>query len=215
MKELEWERKMLMNVPRVFSENEFYGVINQHGTNELINHSLGIVITTISTNYGYYHDLDELYGIGVNALLDVVRDYTYEKGPYIHFLKDELKKYLDSYILGETTKESYDELVEEGYPSDDLVVDDEEILNQELLKEELLDILDTLTLKQELVIRRFFGIGCEKKTYEQIAEELGITVNQVRTIKDNAIKRLRHPINSRKLKDYADYKVYSVGGHHE
>ena len=118
MKELEWERKMLQNVPRVYTEEEFYGLINQHSTNELISHSLGIVITTVSINYGYYYDLDELYGVGVNALLDVVRDYTYDKGAYTRYLRAELKKYLDGYLLGEVEKEPIDSLTIDDYPDD-------------------------------------------------------------------------------------------------
>jgi DNA-directed RNA polymerase specialized sigma subunit len=112
MEELEWERKMLLGLPNAYTDKEFIELLDNNNTTEVINHSLRIVITTVSNNYGYYYDLDELYGIGVDALLEAIDDYDVVAGSFIEYVRKTIKVSIDSYLMGEYKKISLDEIAE-------------------------------------------------------------------------------------------------------
>lgn len=61
-------------------------------------------------------------------------------------------------------------------------------------------VLKTLKDSERLVITSTFGLGVEKKTYEQLADELNISKEDVRDIETMALRKLRHPSRSRQLK---------------
>jgi len=74
---------------------------------------------------------------------------------------------------------------------------------KESLKQETERTLSSLTDREREVIKRFFGIGVEHpQTLEDIGEELGITRERIRQIKDKAITKLRSQTRSKSLKAY-------------
>ena len=86
-------------------------------------------------------------------------------------------------------------------PNDDSPNADRGLINESLSKE-IDRALATLTPREADIIRKFFGIGMPEKTLEEIGEELHLTRERVRQIKEKAIKRLRANQRSRVLKTY-------------
>lgn len=74
-----------------------------------------------------------------------------------------------------------------------------------LLKEQLLDVLDTLTDREKRVLRLRFGLEDGKaRTLEEVGKEFNVTRERIRQIEAKALRKLRHPSRSKKLKDYLD-----------
>jgi len=81
----------------------------------------------------------------------------------------------------------------------------EEYTTNEMLKDEIADILLTLTEREEKVIRLRFGLEDGKaRTLEEVGQIFGVTRERIRQIEAKALRKLRHPSRSRKLKDYLD-----------
>lgn len=74
-----------------------------------------------------------------------------------------------------------------------------------LLKEQLIDVLDTLTAREEKVLRLRFGLDDGRaRTLEEVGREFNVTRERIRQIEAKALRKLRHPSRSKKLKDYLD-----------
>ena len=74
-----------------------------------------------------------------------------------------------------------------------------------LMKEQLLDVLDTLTPREEKVLRLRFGLDDgHQRTLEEVGREFNVTRERIRQIEAKALRKLRHPSRSQKLRDYLD-----------
>ncbi len=74
-----------------------------------------------------------------------------------------------------------------------------------LLKEQLVHVLDTLTPREEKVLKLRFGLEDGKaRTLEEVGREFSVTRERIRQIEAKALRKLRHPSRSKKLKDYLD-----------
>lgn len=74
-----------------------------------------------------------------------------------------------------------------------------------LLKEQLIDVLSTLTPREEKVLRLRFGLDDGRaRTLEEVGKEFEVTRERIRQIEAKALRKLRHPSRSKKLKDYLD-----------
>ena len=72
-----------------------------------------------------------------------------------------------------------------------------------LLKEQLVDVLSTLTPREEKVLRLRFGIEDGRtRTLEEVGKEFNVTRERIRQIEAKALRKLRHPSRSKKLKDF-------------
>lgn len=75
----------------------------------------------------------------------------------------------------------------------------------ELLKEQLEDVLDTLTDREENVLRLRFGLDDGRtRTLEEVGKVFGVTRERIRQIEAKALRKLRHPSRSKRLKDFMD-----------
>lgn len=89
-------------------------------------------------------------------------------------------------------------------PDDDAPAPDESAAFT-LLKEQLMDVLDTLTPREEKVLRLRFGLDDGRaRTLEEVGKEFNVTRERIRQIEAKALRKLRHPSRSKKLKDYLD-----------
>lgn len=74
-----------------------------------------------------------------------------------------------------------------------------------LLREQLMDVLGTLTPRERKVLQMRFGIsGGRPHTLEEVGKEFDVTRERIRQIEAKALRKLRHPSRSKKLKDYLD-----------
>ena len=74
-----------------------------------------------------------------------------------------------------------------------------------LLKEQLMEVLDTLTEREEKVLRLRFGLDDGRaRTLEEVGKEFNVTRERIRQIEAKALRKLRHPSRSKKLKDYLE-----------
>ena len=74
-----------------------------------------------------------------------------------------------------------------------------------LLKEQLVEVLGTLTEREQKVLRLRFGLDDGRaRTLEEVGKQFNVTRERIRQIEAKALRKLRHPSRSRKLKDYLD-----------
>src|ERR1700747_817196 len=75
-----------------------------------------------------------------------------------------------------------------------------------MLRSEVEDVLDTLTPRERRVLQLRFGlIDGHQRTLEEVGKRFGVTRERVRQIEAKALRKLRHPSRSKKLKDYLEY----------
>ena len=78
-----------------------------------------------------------------------------------------------------------------------------------LLREQLVEVLGTLTEREQKVLRLRFGLDDGRaRTLEEVGKEFNVTRERIRQIEAKALRKLRHPSRSRKLKDYLDSRLF-------
>jgi RNA polymerase primary sigma factor len=81
----------------------------------------------------------------------------------------------------------------------------EDVAREQLLSERLEDLLDTLTPREAKVLRLRFGLeGHEPQTLKEIGQKFGVTRERIRQIEAHALRRLRHPMRSRELREFVE-----------
>ncbi len=80
-----------------------------------------------------------------------------------------------------------------------------EVVTQTILKDELLSVIDTLTPREQKVIRLRYGLDdSHPRTLEEVGKEFNVTRERIRQIEAKALRKLRNPSRSKKLKDFYD-----------
>ena len=81
-----------------------------------------------------------------------------------------------------------------------------------MLREQLIGVLDTLTPREEKVLRLRYGIDDGRpRTLEEVGKEFNVTRERIRQIEAKALRKLRHPSRSKRLKDFIEYWFYPHG----
>src|SRR5947208_7148015 len=88
---------------------------------------------------------------------------------------------------------------------DDGSMQPSEAASHQLLKEQVEDVLASLTGRERRVLQLRFGLDDGRsRTLEEVGKEFGVTRERIRQIEAKALRKLRHPSRSRKLKDYLE-----------
>jgi RNA polymerase primary sigma factor len=81
-----------------------------------------------------------------------------------------------------------------------------DVATRQMLKEQMDDVLDSLTGRERRVLQLRFGLeDGRQRTLEEVGKEFGVTRERIRQIEAKALRKLRHPTRSRKLRDYFDH----------
>jgi RNA polymerase primary sigma factor len=87
--------------------------------------------------------------------------------------------------------------------ADESMASPQDEANREMLREQMQDILDSLSPRESEVLALRFGLkDGESHTLEEVGRHFGVTRERVRQIEAKALRKLRHPTRSRKLRDY-------------
>ncbi len=153
----------------------------------------------------------------INKLIRVTRQLVQELGrdPLPEEVAKELNMPIDK--VGEIMKIAQEPVSletpigeEEDSHLGDFIQDNETLAPQDaatfrLLKEQLVDVLSTLTPREEKVLRLRFGLDNGRaRTLEEVGKEFNVTRERIRQIEAKALRKLRHPSRSKKLKDYLE-----------
>ena len=119
-------------------------------------------------------------------------------------VRDILKIALEPVSLETPIGEEEDSHLGDFIPDDD-APEPAEAASFTLLKEQLVEVLGTLTPREEKVLRLRFGIEDGRtRTLEEVGKEFNVTRERIRQIEAKALRKLRHPSRAKKLKDYLD-----------
>jgi RNA polymerase primary sigma factor len=80
-----------------------------------------------------------------------------------------------------------------------------EVASYQMLKEQVEEVLDSLSGRERRVLQLRFGLDDgRQRTLEEVGREFGVTRERIRQIEAKALRKLRHPTRSKKLRDYLD-----------
>ena len=116
----------------------------------------------------------------------------------------EIKKFAQEPVSLETpVGEEDDSHLSDFIPDDAPTI--EEIVTSKFLKEQVKDVLGMLTPREENVLQLRFGLeDGRERTLEEVGKSFNVTRERIRQIEAKALRKLRHPMRSRKLKDFLD-----------
>ena len=119
-------------------------------------------------------------------------------------VREILKISLEPVSLETPIGEEEDSHLGDFIPDDDAPAP-QDAASHTLLKEQLADVLDTLTPREEKVLSLRFGLeDGRSRTLEEVGKEFNVTRERIRQIEAKALRKLRHPSRSKKLKDFLD-----------
>ena len=119
-------------------------------------------------------------------------------------VKEVIKASQDPMSLDSPVGEEEDSHLGDFIPDNDALAPAESA-SQTMLKEQLLEVLDTLTPREEKVLRMRFGlIDGHPRTLEEVGKVFCVTRERIRQIEAKALRKLRHPSRSKRLKDFLD-----------
>lgn len=147
--------------------------------------------------------LDSYYereGLGQTERIEAIADTMGIEVSKVEELLSMKKHYLNLVSLNVPAGEDQDDELEELLENTEQIKIEDKVVDSALLTE-LEKVLSTLTTREERVIRLRFGIGCENEhTLEQVGEILGLTVERVRQIERESMRKMRQPSRAKSLK---------------
>ena len=153
--------------------------------------------------------INKLVRISRQLLQEKGRDATYEEiglvmGISAEKVRDILKINQEPVSLESPIGGEDDSALADFIP-DESALGPADAASQEMLREQVDSVLDTLSGREKEVLRLRFGlVDGRNRTLEEVGKEFNVTRERIRQIEAKALRKLRHPTRSRKLKDYLD-----------
>jgi RNA polymerase primary sigma factor len=117
----------------------------------------------------------------------------------------EIVRILPQPISLDTTVGDEQDALLSDFVEDDNLPDMDEVASRVMLRSQVEGVLDSLTPRERRVVELRFGLEGDKLyTLSEIGQELGVTRERIRQIETKALRKLRHPSRSRRLRDYAE-----------
>ena len=134
--------------------------------------------------------------IELDSLLEVIGTYNKD------FDKEKYKYITPCMYISDSTREN---LTYKDFFEDEGAMSPDDYAANELLKDELNDVLLELTDREEKVLRLRFGLDDGRtRTLEEVGREFNVTRERIRQIEAKALRKLKHPSRSKRLKDFLD-----------
>lgn len=172
--------------------------------NALITGNMGYVVTLARQYKSELLSTDDLVSEGCIGLMKAADRFDPNRGkPFVTFAAPYIRQSIEeaiSRITGEVPVMSTDESLPVGSNNNFTllnVLEDpdapraDHALEQHTLSDELTEAISTLNEREQAVVRRFFGIDCQRMTMAEIGEELGLKRERVRQIRDKAMRKLK------------------------
>lgn len=173
--------------------------------NKLVTDNLGYVITLARQYQSDILTTDDLISEGTIGMMKAAQKYDPERGksfvtfaaPYIRQAIEQAISKLDTDTDVRSTDESLPRgsrnnytllnvLEDKGSPRADASV-------EQTLSDNMLEGLSRLDERQQAVIKRYYGVNCERQTMAEIAQEMGLKRERVRQIRNTALRKLKRP----------------------
>lgn len=165
----------------------------------------------ILKKYGYIGETNLLTSESVRELLQEKLSFTNEQTddvlnaatPFVSFEEWYLMLFKNNDVFEKHQIES-----EEEFIPDELIAEEDldERITKRMLKEQLAEVLKTLSEREQEALALRYGLSDgQEKTLEEVGMIFEVTRERIRQIEAKALRKLRHPSRSRKLKDYLDY----------
>ena len=178
--------------------------MNKEEKDTLITSNMGYVVTLARQYKSDILSTDDLIGEGSIGLMKAVEKFDPSRGkPFVTFAAPYIRKAIEDAITrltGDIPVMSTDESLPIGSNNNFTllnVLEDKDspkadhTVEQNALSDQLTGAVATLNEREQAVVRRFFGIECERMTMAEIGEELGLKRERVRQIRDKAMRKLR------------------------
>ena len=127
-----------------------------------------------------------------------------EMGLSVEKVREIMKISQDPVSLETPVGEEEDSHIGDFIPDDDAPAPSDSAASI-LLREQLMEVLETLTIREQKVLKLRFGLeDGRQRTLEEVGREFNVTRERIRQIEAKALRKLRHPSRSKKLRDYID-----------
>ena len=151
--------------------------------------------------------INKLIRVQRNLLQELGRDPSPEEiGKELHMAPDKVREVLkiaQEPVSLETPIGEEDDSHLGDFIEDDVIESPVDYTNRILLREQLDEVMDTLTDREENVLRMRFGLDDGRMhTLEDVGKQFKVTRERIRQIEAKAIKKLRHPRRSKPLRDF-------------
>lgn len=183
---------------------QYNNSMNKKERDTLITSNMGYVVTLARQYKSDILSTNDLVGEGSIGLMKAAKKFDPSRGkPFVTFAAPYIRKAIEDAIArltGDVPVMSTDESLPIGSNNNFTllnVLEDKDApkadhaVEQNALSDKMSEAISTLDKREQAIVKRFFGIECERMTMTEIGEEMGLKRERVRQIRDKAMRKLR------------------------
>ena len=183
--------------------------MNTKERDKLVTQNMGYVVTLARQYKSDILSTDDLVNEGVIGLMKAAEKYDPQRGkPFVTFAAPYVRKSIESAVnqlSAQSDMRSTDESLPVGSRNNYTllnVLEDanaqkaDALVEDDILSDDLINCMDILSEREQAVITRYFGIGTERQTMSEIAENLELKRERVRQVRNQAMRKLRKAAKS-------------------